>query len=296
MVEPAELSELAPIDVAYAPQLGHRALPVEVVSRRDLVARIAGHELASRQRTDFYQLVVCTGGSGIHIVDFERVEMRPGTVLRIFPGQVQGFVPEPWFDADMVLWPVASHHEDPTSPRWYPGCGATTHWQIEGEFLAELRLWVEQMRLEQDRFDGSARRLSLMKAMLCVMLLRLAIEYPEVSDGAGRLPKPYLDYRQLIEDRLFDRPSVKALARELGYSSRTLDRACQEVTGQTSRQVLDERIALEARRLLTHTTRATASIARDLGFSDPSNFSKFIKRHTGQLPGELRPDASPPRT
>lgn len=43
----------------------------------------------------------------------------------------------------------------------------------------------------------------------------------------------------------YQRPNMIELAQELGYSSRTIDRACRQVTGRTAKQVLDERVAFE---------------------------------------------------
>ncbi|MEM7271960.1 MAG: AraC family transcriptional regulator [Actinomycetota bacterium] len=281
-----------PIEVGYAPQRRHPLLPAEVIDRAELLSRISGHELASRQRVDFHQLIVCTGGRGVHHVDYEEIEMSPGTALRVYPGQVHRIVSEPVFAADIVVWPVESHHADPVAPAWYPGSSAPTRWQLDEEVLDRVLGWIDEIRQEQDRFDGSPRRIGLIQALLCALLLRFGIEVPESVPDASHLPPAYLDFRALMEERLYQRPTMAAMAQELGYSSRTLDRACQQVTGQTAKQVLDQRVALEVRRLLTHSTRPVASIGAEFGFSDPSNFSKFVKRHLGRLPGEIRADRS----
>lgn len=48
------------------------------------------------------------------------------------------------------------------------------------------------------------------------------------------------------------------------------------------------RIALEAKRLLVHTSLTVALIADELGFDDPSNFVKFFRREVGCAPIEVR--------
>ena len=77
-------------------------------------------------------------------------------------------------------------------------------------------------------------------------------------------------------------------ARHLGYSVKTLPRACLSATGQPVKQIIDTRVALEAQRLLAHTDQPVAAIARRLGFSEPTNFGKFFTRHTGTTPGDFR--------
>lgn len=288
MVDSGQSTPEATIQVDYAPAPGHELQPLEIVDRAELLRRIKGRELSSRQRASFHQLVVCTGGSGTHEVDYESIELSPGTLLRIHPGQVQQFVTESHFDAHLLLWPEASHHQDPAGSLWFPGSEAASRWQCDPSFEIKVNGWIDELLLEQAQFDGSQRRIELMGAMLCALLLRLAIEQAQPGRQAAPPPQAYLEFRELVEQELQQRPTVASLARSLGYSTRTLDRACEKAAGQTAKQVLDERVALELRRLLTHTNRPIARISADFGFSDQSNFSKFIKRHLGRTPGDVR--------
>lgn len=284
-----------PTDVAWKPQGQHPLLPLQVLDRGALLKRIAGRELAERQRTHFHQLVVATSGAGTHIVDFEPLELRRGTIQRIHPGQVQQYVPEPAVEARMVIWPWDSHSLDPESHPWFPGSDTVTRWHVDEATLERVLGWVDELAAEQQQFDGSERRIALMRSLLRTALLRLALELASDPAPAGSLPEAYLRFRAAIEQSIDRRPTVTSLAREIGYSTRTLDRACATVTGQTAKQVLDERIAFEVRRQLTHSDRPMTQIASNLGFDDPSNFSKFVKRRLGQTPGDIR-DRSAPRS
>lgn len=290
MVGSRQLVDQAPIEIDFDPPRHRRGIPVEVVDRSALLARITARELQSRQRAAFHQLVMCTAGSGTHLVDFEPVTFSVGTLLHIHPGQVQQFVPDPFFEAQVVVWPPESHPADPEAPVWYPGCGVPTRWQLDDELLSRTLAWVDELRSEQDTFDGSLRRSELMRALLSALLLRVVIEAPGGPRSTNQHSPPYLAFRAIVEARLNERPSVVDLARDIGYSARTVDRACQQASAQTAKQVLDERIALEIRRLLTHTDRPLSRIAADLQFHDPSSFSKFVKRHLGELPGRIRDD------
>ncbi len=77
-------------------------------------------------------------------------------------------------------------------------------------------------------------------------------------------------------------------AHRLGYTVKTLTRACTAATGQPVKHVIDGRVTLEARRLLAHTDDPVAIIARRLGFPEPTSFGKFFTRHTGATPGAFR--------
>ncbi len=277
-----------PAEIGFSPVDGHRLLPVEVVDRSSVVRRTPRR---SQQRPLFNLLMIGTDGAGVHEVDFEPVPVEVGTLLRVHPGQVHRFVRQPEFDAVLVLWPPSSRTADRLDPDWYPGCGRPTRWQLEPEHHRRLLGWVQDLRVEQGRFDGSRLRTALMDSLLRTLLIRLAVELPGWHPSTTQLPAAYVAFRQIIERRLSERPTVANLASELGYSPRTIDRACEAVVAKTAKEVLDERTALEIRRLLTHSDRSIALVGTDLGFSDPSNFAKFTKRHLNATPGQVRHEA-----
>jgi AraC-like DNA-binding protein len=94
--------------------------------------------------------------------------------------------------------------------------------------------------------------------------------------------------RAELEARLAPVRPVADIAAALGYAPRTLSRACLAATGRTAKQLVDERVFLEARRLLVHTDSTVAGVGAALGFSEPTNFTKFFVRMSGRTPGAWR--------
>ncbi len=275
------------IDVFFAPQNRPSGVPVEVLDRQELMERMPERHMLNLQRARFHQLIVCTEGSGTHHVDFSPYELSKGTVLHIRPGQVQEFEHTPTLVADMIIWPVEHQPRIPGSPIWYPGSGVPSAVQLELVELQRLSGWVAEMRIEQDRFEQSSVAGEQLRTMLRLVLTFID-EHCGTSGDLGVVPQAYLDLREALEEMLFSRPSVSELASALGYSTRTLDRACEAVTNQTAKQVVDERINLEVRRLLADRSRPMSEVRTLFGFIDPSNFTKFVRRHIGQAPGEFR--------
>jgi len=286
MVESRHPADGRPIEIEFRPRSSPPGLPVEVLRRSELLARRTSG--ARRQRVGFHQLILCTSGGGTHRVDFEPHPIEPGTILRTYPGQVQGYVTDPDFEAEVVLWPASTHPATPGGSLWYPGGSVPTRWQVAPEIMERVLRLIAELRFEQERFDGSSASSRLLQVLLHALLIRVVVEIPDAEPNIDHLPRPYLSFRQLLEERLTSHPSVVSLAAELGYSTRTLDRACQAAAGRTAKQLLDERISLEVRRLLTHTTRPISQIGAELGFDDPSNFSKFVRRQLGSSPRDVR--------
>lgn len=77
-------------------------------------------------------------------------------------------------------------------------------------------------------------------------------------------------------------------ARRLGYAPRTLTRATLDSAGMSPKALIDARVLLEAKRLLVHTAFRIGRIAVHLGFSEPTNFTKFFRRGAGMGPEGFR--------
>jgi AraC-like DNA-binding protein len=69
---------------------------------------------------------------------------------------------------------------------------------------------------------------------------------------------------------------------------RTLTRASQAAVGVGAKRFIDDRILLEAKRLLIHTDLTAASVGQRLGFPRATTFTKFFRLHTNQTPSEFR--------
>ncbi len=275
-------------DVAFAPQLHHPTIPVEVVDWSELMGRMPAHFFPARQRAGFNLLIMCTSGSGTHRVDFVPFEFKSGSMLRIRPGQVQEFEANPDFEAKLIAWPVESDPSDLGGPPWYPGAPALSSWGLDASEMSRVLGWVSELELQQRRYDGSQRHADLIRAILRALLLVLEVELDGSAALPDGLPLAYIRLRQQLEQDVDERPSAAQLASRIGYSRRTLDRACQQVSGQTTKQVIDERIALEVRRHLADTSRSLTQVRVDLGYPDSSNFARFVMRHLGQTPTEFR--------
>jgi len=69
---------------------------------------------------------------------------------------------------------------------------------------------------------------------------------------------------------------------------RTLTRTSQVATGYGAKRVIQERVLVEAKRLLVHTELTNTAIAARVGMPDPAAFGKFFRRQTGETPATFR--------
>jgi len=83
------------------------------------------------------------------------------------------------------------------------------------------------------------------------------------------------------------RPTLTAVARDLGMSARSLQR-CLEARGTSFREIADGALRDRAEALLRATDHPLTEVGFLLGFSEQSAFTRSFKRWTGMSPGAWR--------
>jgi AraC family transcriptional activator of pobA len=111
-----------------------------------------------------------------------------------------------------------------------------------------------------------------------------------VGDEAGaRVEDSRLTlFRRLVDQHFREHRPVAFYADALTVTERSLTRLTQARLGCAPVQYLHRRLLLEARRQLAYGSQTVARIAEELGFADPSYFTRFYRRMTGELPSAVR--------
>lgn len=132
-------------------------------------------------------------------------------------------------------------------------------------------------------------------AMRACMTL-LVVEAGRLAESRSRHQGVTLRRRDTTVDRL--RALVEAdfrrtrrlsdYADALGLTSDRLNDHCKRVAGVTAGHLVRQRVVTEAKRQLMFTGQSVGEIAYDLGFADPTHFTRFFRRYTGTTPQVFR--------
>ncbi|MEE1898271.1 helix-turn-helix domain-containing protein [Flavobacterium rakeshii] len=132
--------------------------------------------------------------------------------------------------------------------------------------------------------------------MLMVLLKRLIIIVTRLAKqqyiSKDDLPDDKLDvirkFNLLVESHYRTQHQVKYYADQLFKSPKTISNLFALYNHKSPLTVIQERIIIEAKRLLTYTDKSAKEIAGELGFEDAAHFSRFFKKHTTLSPISFR--------
>jgi AraC-like DNA-binding protein len=290
-----DLSERSIFGVDYAnpkfPKLG-----VESLSLSELLGRVSPSHFAFPQRPGFHLLMLFTAGSGDHFLDFRRVRCKAGTLVHARPGQVQQFVLGQKLEADILLFtsefifPAFSAPDGASFGTLIDDIVPEDVMCLRPDALESVGGVMSAIRREYNKADGSKLSAIILQHLLYALLLTIAGYYvkcdaPAMTDSHSRT---FRRFRRAVDAKFTQTRSVEDYAEAIGCSAKSFRRACIMPSGSSPKALIEQRLVLEARRLLAHTGLTVEAIATKVGFREPTNFLKFFRQHGGMRPLDFR--------
>lgn len=143
-----------------------------------------------------------------------------------------------------------------------------------------------------DKIQGDM--LQMMLKRLIIMSTRLAKEQLIVKELNNEQIDVIRRFNYLVDIHYKTKRKVSDYADLLFKSPKTLSNLFSIYKHKSPQQIILERLALEAKRLIHFTDKQNQEIAYDLGFNDPAHFSRFFKKMTLLTPSQYREKAEIP--
>lgn len=140
---------------------------------------------------------------------------------------------------------------------------------------------------EQDTIQGEMLRMLLKR--LVILITRLGKkQYSKVEDDKPEELDIVRQFNLEVEGHFKKLHQVQDYAGLLNKSPKTLSNIFSKLDQKTPLQIIRERITIEAKRLILYTDKSFKEIAYELGFDDPTGFSRFFKKQSGLSPSTFR--------
>lgn len=248
---------------------------------------------------NLYSIFWFYSGEGTHIVDFDEYEIGQGTVFFLSPKRIRSYRNLSNVEGVAMCFPedflmrIDNELQGRIKTKLFYPANGFAHCKIS-EAAKEtmkpiVKLMQEASALEYEDKSLQASYFASLLSLLLIDMIRLGewgdSSFSNVSPDSFEI---YAKFVLMVEEYYKERHAVKDYIEKLGVSQTTLNQYTLQYAKTTPLKIINDRIILEAKRMLRFSTIRTKQIAFDLGFKDDSYFVKLFKRNVGMSPIEFR--------
>ena len=247
------------------------------------------HSIFDPTRLDFHLIQFVVAGRGRHWSDFEPVDLVPGDILHIRARQVHSFDASSDHEALLLFFTPDAFLKEriPQPVRWEPN---TVLRPSSADFEILVELIRVQVSIDTKAVELEAVRVGphVLGAILGGIAGVVSARHESVDVSVRRAETLVLEFEALLDEYHASTRNMNWYASKLHVTTRSLARACHRARGLAPKRMIDLRVGLEAKRLLTTSSATVDSIGLALGFTEATNFVKFFRRIVGSTPDAFR--------
>ncbi len=237
---------------------------------------------------NLFTLVLVEKGNGVHTINAKDYQVKPRQIHITNPGQRDKWKLQPEIKAQRLVIKRALI-ETFSSSLQFPFSDRNQHPVLDLDNLSCQKIRAEFSAIKKELSTATIfMELVNARCRLIALMINLWMEH-KFSD---KLPSQAgsLSYRfhALVEKHFKTQKSVAFYAKHLCITPNYLGVICRKQYGMSALELIQERVLLEAKRLLHSSDRSIKEIAFDLGFRNQTYFGYFFKTKTGLTPKEYK--------
>ena len=247
----------------------------------------------------FYSIFWFHSGEGTHIVDFDEYNIEKESIFFLSPKHPHTFRHLKdingiciIFTEDLLLHLDTELLNCIKAKLFYPIHGVS-HCTLQENAKRKIERYA---KLLQEESESNTKDTVLKSNFLASALSLFLIDIIRLGDWeeADKLDvnsdphRTYWRFVDLIEKNFAKHHSVKFYIETMRISQTTLAAHTQQYAKISPLKLINDRIILEAKRMIRYSDLRIKEIAFDLGFKDDSYFAKLFKRNVGMSPVEFR--------
>ena len=239
-----------------------------------------------------FKIIWVTAGTMVIELELEEMKIHSHQLVCLAPNQrfrviqaAEGCI----YQYNREFYCIVDHdHEISCVGLLYYGTFKAPILQLDEQHQRKFQLLHEVFMDEFDTID------TIQEAMLRMLLKRLIIictrllKEQHASDIGERELEVIRKFHLLLEQHFRSRQTVAEYAELLFKSPKTLSNLFSQNGQKPPLKQIQDRIALEAKRLILYTDKSIKEISWELNFEEVAHFSRFFKRNTGFTPTAFR--------
>lgn len=265
----------------------------EIIKLKNFFKKYPQKFLETDIRLEFWVLIYITKGQGIHYIDFKKYPYKEGDLIIIQRRRVHSFQVNKNIEGYIINLNESFFFEDNgekntdlltffETPDEKPIIPIDMSKTSTNKILIDL---IYKEYCDNNRYYSQNLIRYLFKSFIFSLYLE---EKDKIIHSSTIEYKYYNKYRELIELNFRNLKIVNKYSKIIGVSVKTINTACKRCADISAKQLLINRIILEAKRLLVKDDMKIYEISYYLGFNEPANFSAFFKKHVGMSTNDFK--------
>jgi AraC family transcriptional regulator, transcriptional activator of pobA len=278
-------------DKIYNMDLMYEGNPMPfVIKTMEEIDRLLGGIADNPHRHNYYTVIWSLTATGKHIVDFKEYPIRPNHIFFVSPGQVHQIITDSKPTGYVILFTAEflethSIRKDFISNlKLFKNSNETPPLPLTDKIADALMPFVDKMLTAF--YSKSDMSFDVIGAYLKLFLIECNGQcslFPDSHTQTIEVGKTLVNnFKALVEKNYSRWHQVKYYADTLNVTPNYLNEVIKSTIKISAKDYIQDRLILEAKRMAVFTARSSKEIGFELGFEDPSHFSKFFKTNTGQ--------------
>ncbi len=247
------------------------------------------------QSLPYYSILWIQKGRGIHHVDFEMYPFEENTVFFLSPGQLHSMELDSSLESIILCFKDEffclgeDHVLGPQYDFLFNLSSKTPTLKLGSQTSGYIKVIMD--KIHEEYHSPSNLRDELLRSYIKILLLKLS-EIPSEFDALpiifDKSNEKFFEFKRLVEKHYKTNHRVADYARMLNITGKCLNEMVKKTIGKTATQLIHDRIALEAKRYLYHSSISIKELADTLGYDDPYYFSRFFSKSVGLSPQKFK--------
>lgn len=242
--------------------------------------------------SDSFSVIWLRDGNGTHDLDLKKHYYEGSVMFVLAPGQIHKLHQHTKSDGYIIRFsPAVFEYEKDFMNHILDTClfdsnSSCPVIQIEEDTHHVFANLFDQIHTEYLLQDVSAHEIICSYLRILISQIN-RIKRKKMSQQVPINDPGYKLFRSLkiaIEKNFRQQHSVQFYAELLNTQPRNLNTVTRLFAERSTGEIIQERILLEAQRILYHEDKRVKEVCYELGFDDPAYFTRFFKKHTGLAP------------